>query len=157
MQHMKIGELAKLTGLTASRIRFYEASGLIRAVDRTANGYRDYPHEAVSMLGIITSAQSAGFSLDEIRRLLPINRESGWQHEQLLEAIQRKVVEIDALQQRLEENKAQLLKAAESIRNRPEDLSCLDRAQWVLDRIHAEGTVSTPDSKASKRRRSSSP
>ncbi|WP_409574402.1 MerR family DNA-binding protein, partial [Salmonella enterica] len=38
------------------------------------------------MLGIITSAQSAGFSLDEIRRLLPINRESGWQHEQLLEA-----------------------------------------------------------------------
>jgi DNA-binding transcriptional MerR regulator len=29
---MKIGELAKLSGLTASRIRFYEASGLIQAV-----------------------------------------------------------------------------------------------------------------------------
>lgn len=26
---MKIGELAKLTGLATSRIRFYEASGLI--------------------------------------------------------------------------------------------------------------------------------
>ncbi|WP_409574401.1 MerR family DNA-binding transcriptional regulator [Salmonella enterica] len=30
-----------MTGLTASRIRFYEASGLIRAGARTANGYRD--------------------------------------------------------------------------------------------------------------------
>ena len=28
---MKIGELARRSGLAASRIRFYEASGLIRA------------------------------------------------------------------------------------------------------------------------------
>ena len=31
---MRIGELAKLSGLTASRIRFYEAAGLILAVQQ---------------------------------------------------------------------------------------------------------------------------
>ncbi len=65
---MKIGELASRTGLAASRIRFYEASGLISA-QRQANGYRRYPEQAVQTLGIISCAQQAGFSLDEIRRL----------------------------------------------------------------------------------------
>lgn len=152
---MKIGELAKLTGLTASRIRFYEASGLIRAVDRKANGYRDYAPEAASILDIIASAQTAGFSLDEIRRLLPTAPGSCWQHQELLEAIQRKVVEIESLQKRLDQNKAQLLKAAESIRSRPEDLGCLERAQWVLDRLHGEGGPAKPAVKTSRTRRSS--
>ena len=152
---MKIGELAKLTGLTASRIRFYEASGLIRAVDRKANGYRDYPNEAVSILEIIASAQGAGFSLDEIRRLLPTAPGSGWQHEELLKAIRRKVAEIEALQKRLDENKAQLIKAAENIRNRPEDLSCHERAQWVLDRMHGEEGAKRPGTGAARKRRSS--
>ncbi|EJM49414.1 putative transcriptional regulator [Pseudomonas sp. GM48] len=31
---MKIGELAQQSGLTASRIRFYEAQGLIRQVTK---------------------------------------------------------------------------------------------------------------------------
>lgn len=46
---MKIGELAKLTGLATSRIRFYEASGLIRS-QRKANGYRDYAADTVWIL-----------------------------------------------------------------------------------------------------------
>ncbi|MEX5591042.1 MerR family DNA-binding transcriptional regulator, partial [Pseudomonas urmiensis] len=39
---MRIGELAKISGLAPSRTRLYEASGLIRSVERKANGYRDY-------------------------------------------------------------------------------------------------------------------
>ena len=46
---MKIGELARRTGLAPSRIRFYEASGLI-AAQRQSNGYRDYPAEAEQTL-----------------------------------------------------------------------------------------------------------
>jgi len=38
---MKIGELARRSRLTASRIRFYEAKGLLNAVSRKANGYRE--------------------------------------------------------------------------------------------------------------------
>ncbi|MDX1805362.1 MAG: hypothetical protein R3292_14940 [Alcanivorax sp.] len=41
---------------------------LLKLVARQANGYRSYPAEALIMLGLITSAQGAGFSLDEQRR-----------------------------------------------------------------------------------------
>ncbi|MCW0955807.1 MerR family DNA-binding transcriptional regulator, partial [Pseudomonas aeruginosa] len=55
---MKIGELAKLTGLATSRIRFYEASGLIRS-QRKANGYRDYAADTVWILELVTGAPGA--------------------------------------------------------------------------------------------------
>ncbi|EOQ78953.1 transcriptional regulator [Pseudomonas aeruginosa VRFPA02] len=90
---MKIGELAKLTGLATSRIRFYEASGLIRS-QRKANGYRDYAADTVWILELVTGAQGAGFSLEEIARLLP-SGDGAWQHGELLEGLRRKVAEIE--------------------------------------------------------------
>ena len=54
---MKIGELAELTDLAPSRIRFYEKIGLLKTVNRKANGYRSYPPEAVTVLKLITTAQ----------------------------------------------------------------------------------------------------
>lgn len=121
---MKIGELAKLTGLATSRIRFYEASGLIRS-QRKANGYRDYAADTVWILELVTGAQGAGFSLEEIARLLP-SGDGAWQHGELLEGLRRKVAEIEALQRRLEQNKAQLLVAIESIENKPDGLQCTE-------------------------------
>ena len=76
---MKIGELAKRTGLSASKIRFYEDIGLLKMVERKANGYRSYPEEAEVVLNLIVSGQQAGFSLDELKALLPADL-SGWQH-----------------------------------------------------------------------------
>ncbi|MBY4866695.1 MerR family transcriptional regulator [Burkholderia sp. Bp9017] len=138
---MRIGELAKLSGLTASRIRFYEAEGLITAVERGANGYREYSEAAVWMLEIIAGAQRAGFSLEQIRHLLPL-KAGNWQHDALIDALERKVTEIDAMQKRLKENKAQLLVAIDSIRNRPADLDCAERTRWVMDRLRDRGAVS---------------
>ncbi|SDH07280.1 MerR family transcriptional regulator [Paraburkholderia phenazinium] len=137
---MKIGKLAELSGLTASRIRFYEATGVIKAVERTANGYRDYPPEALSMLEIIASAQRAGFSLEQIRHLLPTGQGS-WQHESLVEALKHKVTEIEEMQERLNQNRAQLLVAIESIENRPANLNCSDRKEWVMGRLRDNGGV----------------
>lgn len=137
---MRIGELAKLSGLTASRIRFYEAEGLITAVERSTNGYRDYADDAVWMLEIIAGAQRAGFTLEQIRHLLPV-KAGNWQHDGLVEALERKVAEIEAMQQRLKENKAQLLVAIDSIRNRPTDLNCSERTRWVMDRLRDQGVV----------------
>lgn len=131
---MKIGELAKRTGLAASRIRFYEKSGLLNTIQRQENGYREYGLEALWMLEIISTAQSAGFALDEIRSLLPDSR-STWQHDALLESLQNKVSEIERLQERLAKNKTQLLLAIDSMKNRPDDLACTDRPQWVLDQL----------------------
>lgn len=128
---MKIGELASRSGLTASRIRFYEASGLISA-QRQANGYREYPEQVVQTLGIISCAQQAGFSLEEIRRLLPDANPQGRAHDELLSSLQRKVGEIEVMQQRLAQNKAQLLMIIASIEGKPEGMPCSENAERML-------------------------
>ncbi len=128
---MKIGELAQRTNLAPSRIRFYEASGLISA-QRHANGYRHYPAHAEHTLAIILNAQRAGFSLEEIRRFLPGNNPQGWQHDEVLSTLQHKVDEIDAMQQRLAQNKARLLEIIATIENKPEGMGCDGNAERVL-------------------------
>lgn len=142
---MRIGELAKVTGLAASRIRFYEASGLIRA-KRRANGYRDYGPEATVILEIIGSAQSVGFSLQQIRDLLPLNSET-LQHDRLLDALQTKVADIEALQKQLKRNRALLLAAIETIENRPPGLTCADNTKRVLVGLRKKGLMAQRSSR----------
>jgi len=134
---MKIGELAKLSGLAPSRIRFYEASGLINSVGRKANGYRDYAPETEWILQIITGAQSAGFSLDEIRQLLPLKAQE-WQPEEMLVGLKRKVEEIEILQQRLAQNKVQLLRVIDGIQSKPAGVACADNAQLLINQMREE-------------------
>jgi MerR family copper efflux transcriptional regulator len=64
---MRIGELSRKTGITTSRIRFYERHAVIPKPIRGENGYREYPDRAVKMLSLIDDAQRLGFSLSEIR------------------------------------------------------------------------------------------
>jgi DNA-binding transcriptional MerR regulator len=132
---MKIGELAQRTGLAASRIRFYESIGLLKLVQRQANGYRSYPEEAVLVLNLITTAQQAGFSLDELRTLLPQDL-AQWEHGKLLDTLQAKVKDIEALQQRLAQSKAHLLALIDEIESKPDDIDCATNAKRVLSRMN---------------------
>lgn len=131
---MKIGELAKRTGLPASRIRFYESIGLLTAVGRRANGYRTYPAEAPVILEVIATAQKAGFSLDEIRTLLPGDLQH-WDHDKLIETLRRKVADIVALETRLARSKASLLAVIDQIETRPGDIDCAANARRVFSRL----------------------
>lgn len=131
---MNIGELAKRTGLTNSRIRFYESAGLLKTVDRRPNGYRTYPPEAVLVLELIATAQQAGFSLDEIRTLLPSDLED-WRHDALLATLRRKVSDIAALEARLAKSKAQLVALIAEIEAKPDDIDCAANARRVLSQL----------------------
>lgn len=131
---MNIGELAKRTGLTNSRIRFYESAGLLKTVDRRPNGYRTYPPEAVMVLELITTAQAAGFSLDEIRKLLPPGLDR-WDHGSLVEALRSKIADIEALETRLAYSKSQLVALLEDIEAKPDNIDCAANARRVLSRV----------------------
>ncbi len=156
---MNIGELAKRTGLTSSRIRFYESAGLLRPVDRLANGYRTYPAEAALVLELITTAQKAGFSLDEIRKLLPPGLDR-WDHAALIDALRRKVADIEMLEARLRQSKTQLVALIADIEAKPDDMDCAANARRVLSRVlneqGANDDASTDDGRldAKKSRRS---
>lgn len=147
---MNIGELAKRSGLTASTIRFYERSGLLTAVERRPNGYRTYSPQAALTLDLIATAQKAGFSLEEIRTLLPSNIGS-WERDVLIAALRRKVSDIAALQKRLAQSRTQLLSVIADIESKPDDVDCAANAQRVLTRILGErgdGTGAWPDDAA---------
>ena len=131
---MNIGELAKRTGLTASRIRFYESAGLLRTVARRPNGYRSYPPETISALELITTAQQVGFSLEEIRVLLPDDARA-WDRDALLQALRRKVTEIESLENRLAYSKTQLLGLMRDVQMRPDGRDRVADAQRVLSRV----------------------
>ncbi|MFK7160754.1 MerR family transcriptional regulator [Marinospirillum sp. MEB164] len=131
---MKIGELAALTGVAPSRIRFYERIGLLKTVARQANGYRSYPPEALTMLKLIITAQQSGFSLEELSTLLPSDLEA-WDHSSLLGALEQKVQDIEDLERRLAANKAQLLELLAEINAKPDDMDCRDNAKRVLSQL----------------------
>lgn len=67
-----IGALARLAGVSADTIRYYERIGLLPSPERTSSGYRKYPADAERGLRFIRRAQELGFSLTEIRDLLTL-------------------------------------------------------------------------------------
>jgi MerR family copper efflux transcriptional regulator len=91
---MQIGELAVATGLSRDTLRFYEKRGLLQS-RRLANGYRDYPNEAVQWLCYLRSAQALGFTLAEIEAGMPLLGGEG-DGAALRDALRRKLADIDA-------------------------------------------------------------
>jgi DNA-binding transcriptional MerR regulator len=66
---MHIGDLARLTGLAPSAIRYYEHAGLVPKPARQS-GQRRYGAEAIARLRIILLAREAGFTIAETRTFL---------------------------------------------------------------------------------------
>ncbi|MEA2002037.1 MAG: heavy metal-responsive transcriptional regulator [Actinomycetota bacterium] len=73
---MKIGELARVTGVSTKTIRYYEEIGVLPEPERADNGYRLYAESAVDRLTFVKDAQATGLSLDEIAAILGL-RERG--------------------------------------------------------------------------------
>ncbi len=93
---MDIAEVAKLSGVPASTLRFYEEKGLIASAGRQGLRRRFSP-SVLSQLALVSLGQAGGFSLDEIRSMLLPNGEPNIDRE-LLSA---KADEVDGMVKRL--------------------------------------------------------
>lgn len=69
---MRIGQIAKQTGVSIDAIRFYERSRLLAAPQRSEGGFRLYSSDDLSTLQFIRSLQTLGFLLNEIREFLSL-------------------------------------------------------------------------------------
>lgn len=67
---MRIGELAKATGVSTRSLRYYEEQGLLPA-RRLANGYREYDEQAVRQVAFIQDLYRAGLSSEIIQEIIP--------------------------------------------------------------------------------------
>ncbi len=67
---LKVGELAKQTGLSIRTLHYYDEIGLLSPSRRTESGHRLYVAGDVARLQQVKSLQYLGFSLEEIRETL---------------------------------------------------------------------------------------
>jgi DNA-binding transcriptional MerR regulator len=72
---MRIGELARRTGVSTRSLRYYEEQGLLVS-DRTPGGQREYAENAVDRVIRIQELFAAGLSSTKIARILPCMRDA---------------------------------------------------------------------------------
>lgn len=92
---MNIGALAQLTGVSADTLRYYEREKLLAAPNRAANGYRVYSDADAERVRFVRSAQALGFSLAEIRWILPRLNAGQVQRAEIETHLNKKLAEID--------------------------------------------------------------
>jgi DNA-binding transcriptional MerR regulator len=71
---MRIGELARRSGVSERSLRYYEQQGLLRP-ERTPGGHRDYGEWAVDRVIRVQALYAAGLNSKKIARLLPCMRD----------------------------------------------------------------------------------
>ena len=72
---MKIGEIARASGVSAKTIRYYESIGLIPRASRSESGYRSFVQIDIDTLRFVQRARSLGFSVKDVARLLDLWRD----------------------------------------------------------------------------------
>jgi DNA-binding transcriptional MerR regulator len=88
---LTIGELARITGVATSALRYWEELGLVPAPARVS-GQRRYPASAVGLVGLILLLRDVGFTLREVKALVAARTDGSdaWR-----ELHQRKLAELD--------------------------------------------------------------
>lgn len=106
--HHRIGDAARLSGVSAANIRYYEKEGLLPAQARADNQYRLYNDDEVHRLRFIRLCRAMDMSLGEVRTLLALDVTSAEaEHaacdtlDEHLEHVRTRLQELQTLEQEL--------------------------------------------------------
>ena len=106
---MRIGELARLSGMRPATLRYYESRGLLSRPSRTEAGYRSYTPESAAQLRLIRWAKGLGFTLREIREMTgAIGQHAVGRGDRVRSQVRAKIAEVDAKLQHLSAIRAAL-------------------------------------------------
>lgn len=73
-QPLKIGEVARRSGLTVKTIRFYCDEGLIQPISRSDGGYRLFDDTVFAELTLIRTLRAMEIALQDVRQILESRR-----------------------------------------------------------------------------------
>ncbi len=104
MNSLTIGGLARAAGVHVETIRYYQRRGLLSEPQRPPGGIRRYGVADIERLTFVKSAQSLGFSLDEIVDLLRLEdgahcQEASVLAGQKLQSVQDKIARLARIEQ----------------------------------------------------------
>ena len=104
---LKIGGLAKQTGISVGALRYYETLGLLQSV-RGENGYRYYSTQAIQQVQFIKKAQAIGFSLEDIGEVLTVHQRGDVPCEFVRSLLHEKIQQVETQIQQMIAFKAEL-------------------------------------------------
>jgi len=129
---MNISEAARLSGLPAKTIRYYESIDLISQPRRGANGYRHYGKGDIASLRFLRQARQFGFNIGQCRLLLGLYNNPQRRSAEVHQLVSDKLEEVDAHIRELAETRELLAKLVGACAN-DDDADCA-----IIDRLAAQ-------------------
>ncbi len=105
LEDLTIGKFAAAADVGVETVRFYQRRGLL-STPRRIDGIRRYGSADVARLRFIRQAQAAGFTLEEIQRLLDLD--SGEDRATVQEMAAKRLAELDARMEALQQARTSL-------------------------------------------------
>ena len=122
-----VGEMAKMLGVPASTLRYYDKEGLLPFVERSAGGIRMFRESDLEWLRVIGCMKKAGRSLRDIRQYMELVIQGDDTIDARLEMFRRQ-------RKTLETQMAELQHTMDMV-----DYKC-----WYYETAQKTGTIETP-------------
>jgi DNA-binding transcriptional MerR regulator len=122
---LRIGELAKVAGVSPDTLRFYERRGLLDTPARSAGRYRLYPPSAAERVAFIRKARALGLTLEQVREVLRSAALGTPPCEHVRASLQGRLHEVDARIRELESLRTTLAAALRRSRSRTAAAPCV--------------------------------
>lgn len=123
-----VGETARLTGVSASAIRYYEKEGLLPGLKRSSGGVRVFSDSDFERLRLITCLKSTGMQIKDIRLFMSLVQQGDSTVGKRLELFKNRRLEI--------ENQLEQLKNV---------LAVIDYKCWYYQQAADSGSVNKID------------
>ena len=107
MAELKIGDVAKQTGMTVKSIRYYHDIGLVCA-KRNDVGYRVYQQSDVATLSFIHHCRDLGFSIEDCKTLTSLKHNQSRSAEEVKQLATAHLLQIESRIKNLTTLKQQL-------------------------------------------------
>ena len=122
-----VGEMAKLLGVAASTLRYYDKEGLLPFVERSSGGIRMFRESDIEWLQVIGCMKKAGMSIKDIRQYIEMALQGD-------DTIDLRLAMFRRQQEVLKQQMAELQHTMEMV-----DYKC-----WYYETAKEAGTVDTP-------------
>lgn len=122
-----VGEMAKLLGVTASTLRYYDKEGLLPFVERSSGGIRMFRDSDIEWLRVIECMKKAGMPIKDIRQYIELALKGDATIDLRLKMFQHQK---EVLQQKLEEMQ--------------HTMAMVDYKCWYYETAKEAGTIEVP-------------
>lgn len=126
-----VGEMAKMLGVSASTLRYYDKEGLLPFVERSSGGIRMFRDSDIEWLQVIGCMKKAGMSIRDIKQYI----------EMALQGDETIGLRLDMFRRQREAMKAQM----EELRHAME---MVEYKCWYYETAKAAGTTDAPQNMA---------